>query len=159
MKLQVDDYTNPEFRVGRPSARAIIINDGSLLMIERNRPGLHYFSTPGGGIEDGETTLEAVQREIIEETSLNVRVEREIYRWVEGTHTHHFFLATYISGEPKLSDDAEENNNDPDNTHDPLWINLESIKDTPFGYWEPIKAQLMHDIQHGFPESVKLIEA
>jgi ADP-ribose pyrophosphatase YjhB (NUDIX family) len=48
---------------------------GRLLVVRRGRePGLGRWSVPGGRVEPGETDLEAVRREVLEETGLHVVV-------------------------------------------------------------------------------------
>jgi ADP-ribose pyrophosphatase YjhB (NUDIX family) len=54
---------------------------GRLLMIKRgHEPGAGLWSIPGGRIEPGESDIEAVVREMIEETGLTVEVGRLIGR-------------------------------------------------------------------------------
>ncbi len=55
-----------------------IVQDGKLLIISHRRHdnGHEYWLLPGGGIESGETEHECVVREMLEETGLQVRVER-----------------------------------------------------------------------------------
>lgn len=58
---------NPEGKVyRRPSARAIILKDGKVLLNYLSKYNCYEF--PGGGIEAGETPECAVQREVAEET-------------------------------------------------------------------------------------------
>ena len=58
---------NPEGKVyERPSARAIILKDGKVLLNHVSKFDCYEF--PGGGIEAGETPEQAVQREVAEET-------------------------------------------------------------------------------------------
>lgn len=45
---------------------------GLLLVANRRRNGRIDWSTPGGVVDDGETALEALEREITEETGLTV---------------------------------------------------------------------------------------
>ena len=58
---------NPEGKVyARPSAKAIILKDGKVLVNAISKYDCYEF--PGGGIEAGETPAQAVQREVAEET-------------------------------------------------------------------------------------------
>ncbi|NNC91964.1 MAG: NUDIX hydrolase [Acidimicrobiia bacterium] len=54
---------------------AVIVQDGSLLLVERaNPPGAGKWAVPGGAVEPGETLADAVVREVREETGLAVTV-------------------------------------------------------------------------------------
>jgi 8-oxo-dGTP diphosphatase len=56
---------------------AVLIRRGdSLLLIRRVKEGKEYHVVPGGGVEDGETLVQAARREILEELSLTIDVER-----------------------------------------------------------------------------------
>lgn len=49
--------------------------DGRLLLVLRGRePGAGLWSIPGGKVESGESLVEAVAREVLEETALKVEV-------------------------------------------------------------------------------------
>ncbi|HSX05549.1 MAG TPA: NUDIX domain-containing protein [Candidatus Saccharimonadales bacterium] len=140
----------------RRTARAIIIHDNQILLVERWRPGHHYFSIPGGGIEPAETPEQTMQREVAEETGCVVQTERQIYflQLADGTE-HYFFLARYISGEPHLpADSPEALGNGPENRFLPRWVPLVELPELPFLVWLPIKEQLVHDLHSGFPDSV-----
>lgn len=52
----------------RVAARAVIVKDGQLLLVKEKDDD--YFSTPGGGVDYGETMQEALTRELQEETGL-----------------------------------------------------------------------------------------
>lgn len=54
----------------RPSARGIVIKDGKVAMVHSKT--YDYFKFPGGGIEEGESPLEAMIREVREESGLTV---------------------------------------------------------------------------------------
>lgn len=54
----------------RHSARALVLTkEGKILLIKRIKEGVDpYYVTPGGGIEENETSIDAVKRELKEET-------------------------------------------------------------------------------------------
>jgi 8-oxo-dGTP diphosphatase len=98
---------------------AAIIRDGKVLIVRRARPpagGL--YTLPGGGVEVGETLIEAVVREVREETALAIEpgalagYREAITRDGDGRIERHFvilpFAARWIAGEPMLNDELSE---------------------------------------------------
>ena len=66
---------------------------------------------PGGGIEEGESSLEAAVREVDEETGLDVQIEK-LLRHVEevserGQRFVNFFLGRMTGGTLELGEDPE----------------------------------------------------
>jgi 8-oxo-dGTP diphosphatase len=60
----------------RVAVNGFVRHDDRVLLVEFDDvTGLHY-NLPGGGVEVGETLEEALHREIAEETSLHVSIER-----------------------------------------------------------------------------------
>ncbi len=61
--------------------KGIIINNGKILIIKRNKSEINgdIWETPGGKIEFGETLEEALLREIKEEVGLDVMVDKMLY--------------------------------------------------------------------------------
>lgn len=51
----------------------LIVENNSVLLVEYDDNGIHY-NLPGGGLEQGETILEGVAREVLEETTAQVDV-------------------------------------------------------------------------------------
>jgi ADP-ribose pyrophosphatase YjhB (NUDIX family) len=61
------------------AARAIIIEDNKILVMHRNKYGSEYYTLVGGRLEDGETLEQGLQREVKEETGLDVTSARLVY--------------------------------------------------------------------------------
>ncbi len=141
------------------TARGIIVHQGKILLHERWRDGLHYFSIPGGHVEAGETIEAAVLRELHEEIGLEVRLQRQVYLVKIDDYVHHIFLCDYVDGEPELQTTAPESADHlaGTNRYKPQWIPVEKVKELPFVYWEPIREQLVHDLENGFDEDCKTI--
>ena len=57
----------------RPSVCAIIINDNNQILLEQ-RSDNQLWGLPGGGVEISESVTQALYREVIEETGLNVQI-------------------------------------------------------------------------------------
>jgi 8-oxo-dGTP diphosphatase len=60
----------------RVAVYAVIMEQGQVLLAHRN--DIDWWNLPGGGMETGETVEEAIQREVREETGLEIEVEKLI---------------------------------------------------------------------------------
>lgn len=74
--LPVTERTERTERSERPSARVVLIDEhGSVLLFrveDAHQAGPPVWTTPGGGIESGESVTQAALRELTEETGLSV---------------------------------------------------------------------------------------
>lgn len=50
---------------------AVLRREGRILLIRQEKPGREYWLLPGGGVNMGETLLQAVQRELSEECGID----------------------------------------------------------------------------------------
>ena len=98
---------------------AIIQRDSLILLVRRANPPLQgEWSIPGGLVEVGETTREAITREVREETGLDVVPDRlvevfeRILRDENSRVEYHFVLIDYLcrvlSGEERAGSDVSE---------------------------------------------------
>ena len=76
----------------------ICMRDDKLLVIRKNRgPYIHRFDLPGGQLEHGETLMEAMKREFVEETGFEINIVSKAgttdfqypCKRKEFTHVHH----------------------------------------------------------------------
>ena len=81
----------------------VVIADGRALLIRRGNPPLEgEWSIPGGTLEVGEMLLDAVRRELAEETGIEVRVGDliEVFERIfpdgEGQPKYHFVILDYL---------------------------------------------------------------
>ena len=63
----------------RLSAKAVIVLDGSLLLVKHRDTEGDWYSLPGGGQRHGETLEETIRRECLEEIGLRVRMGRLLF--------------------------------------------------------------------------------
>ena len=91
----------------RDGSRAIIVNDGKILLTHELQSG--WWLIPGGGLEEGENPETCVIREVEEETGLIVRPLRQFLvmneYYEEYRYTGYFFVCEVTgNGQMKLTD-------------------------------------------------------
>jgi 8-oxo-dGTP pyrophosphatase MutT (NUDIX family) len=101
--------------VPRTAARIFLLDDQDRVLLIHQRLDLHrtdsHWIAPGGGLEDGETLIEAAVREVYEETGLRVAlppaaepvfIEREQFSFAGQyiDQTNYYFLARAASDVP-----------------------------------------------------------
>lgn len=103
--------------VPQAAVSAAIFRDGRVLLVKRSMPpSAGLWSLPGGHIEPGETALDAVQRELREETSIAARmhdiaaIKDVVQRNDRGVLIFHrviiVFAGEWLSGDVEAGDDA-----------------------------------------------------
>lgn len=135
-----------------PSRSAgIVIHNNQLLVMYRKKNNHMYYTFPGGTVEQGETPEAAAQREILEETSIRVEVDKLSYQIdiVSKTSTkrEYFYLCKYIDGTPQLLPGSIEYIRlNEKNFYKPLWISLEKLAHLKLYPFE-IRNRLIHDLK------------
>jgi len=97
----------------------VIVRDGRALIVKRaHEPRKGEWSLPGGLLELGESLVDAVKREIKEETNLDIEVGPvietfdRVHRDDAGKIRYHFVIVDYvcwpITGDASPGSDAEE---------------------------------------------------
>jgi ADP-ribose pyrophosphatase YjhB (NUDIX family) len=140
-----------------PKANSIVVattvfvqdESGRVLLIRRTDNGL--WALPGGAQDFGEYVAEAAVRETIEEAGVTVEVNdvvgiytnpHHVVEYSDGEVRQQFsicFRATYVSGEPKTSDESSE----------VRWVAVDELDSLP------IHASMRLRIDHGFERRAK----
>ena len=114
----------------RVVARGITFIDDNILLIERykkeNNQFLHYFTIPGGGVENDETIQDAAIRETKEETTCDVEIIEYLGEEYYPGGICHWFYCKYLNGTPTLSGEEKERNNS-DNYYKVVLIDMKNI--------------------------------
>ena len=128
--------------VPRVGVGAVVLDGDRVLLVRRGKPPLMgKWSLPGGMVELGETTREAIQREVAEECGLEIRVGEvagildRVVRDAEGRIRYHWVLVDYVavleSGELCAASDADE----------AQWVDVDDVErlDTTDGLMDMIR--------------------
>lgn len=119
-------YENPA-----PTVQAWIERDGEYLALRRGGEPLQgRWNMPGGFVEIGESGPEAIEREVMEETALEIEVEELIgifsSQYGEGEEADPIFDVAYrcrlLSGELEVSEESTEAG----------WFSLEDFPEPAF---------------------------
>lgn len=141
----------------RKAARAIIIKDGKMLVMFRNKFGSKYVTLLGGAVEIGEKPEDCVVREVAEEASVVVSSPRLVFIDHAGFFGDQYvYLCNYVSGEPALSEASHEFqiNKIGKNLYEPGWLPLTQLPEVSFLSAELQKALILA-INKGWPEQVQ----
>ena len=82
----------------RERARAIIIRDGKMVAMYREKEDRVFYTFPGGGMEGGETEEACVIREAFEEFGLTVKPIKKVYDYENEISIEHFYICEWIAG-------------------------------------------------------------
>lgn len=114
----------------RVVSRGITFIENSVLLIERFKKDgkelLHYYTIPGGGVEDNETYVEAAIRETEEETTVKTKFIKYLTKEDFGTGVCYWHYLEYVDGTPELGGEELERNH-PDNFYKVVLIDMKDI--------------------------------
>jgi ADP-ribose pyrophosphatase YjhB (NUDIX family) len=147
---RTDHYRSPD----APPANSIVVAvtafiqdaSGRLLLIRRTDNDL--YAIPGGALELGETLTETVQREVMEETGIDVQVTGMIGVYSDPEHVIEFtdgevrqefsicFRANPTGGELRTSDESKE----------VLWVAPTELDG--LNIHESIRLRIRHGLEH-----------
>lgn len=129
------------------SALAVVVRSGKVLLVRRrNRPDRGMWGFPGGKLKDGETSLDAATRELLEETGVTARSAMALPMLHLEHHPNDPDLAVqytmtpvlceWLEGEPMANDDALEAG----------WHSVEDVLEGNLAQSQNVDATLRHAI-------------
>lgn len=143
--------------ISRQRTAVIVVKDNKLLLIHRINNGKEYYVFPGGGREENESLEEGALRELSEETTIEGKIDRLVYKvmWDNGDENY-FYLCDYISGEPELRKDSEEYAEMKlgKQVYEPMWVDISKLPEL-LVYQLEIRDLFIEDLKNGFGDKVK----
>jgi len=107
-------------------AGVIILQDNKILLLHRKKDNQEYYCIPGGHVEPGETFEQAAVREIFEETTLRIVLDKKILDIQNQGRREIYFLAESFTGKAQLSG-PEAKRNSEKNRYMLEWVSLKHI--------------------------------
>lgn len=134
--------------------RAIIVRDGHLLVMKRNKFGKQYYTLIGGGVDAGESLEQSLVRELYEETGMVAQAARLVFIEQAGDPygDQYIFLCDGVTGDPVLNPASEEYKISSlgQNTYEPMWLPLDQLQSSRF-VSEVLKQKIIKSLTEGFP--------
>ena len=142
------------------AARAIIIENDQMLVMQRQKNNQLYYTLVGGRQNDGESIEECLVREIREETGLKIKEYNLVYTEKHNDPVYNdqfIFIATIEPHEgvalETMSEEALLNQNPyHENKHTPMWVPLKGFGHLPFRT-PALGAAIQTALKKGFPRT------
>lgn len=150
--------------MSRNHVRVIVIKDGNLLSMKRNKFGQKYQVLVGGGVNMGESNEVALHREVAEETGLKITNLRHVFSEDAGKFygKQQIYLADLDpSGgdQPALSPDSIEAKISADgkNIYEPEWLPLSQLSKVNFRS-RSLERAISECLKTGWPKQVRELD-
>lgn len=134
------------------SSAGIVVEGGKVLLAHHVEPGYDFWTLPGGRLEGNESVFDCARREMAEETSLAVELDRIVYIQEFAEPDYHFskffILCSGYTGEPTIA-------NKPDGEDHLVGLRFMSkpeIQELEV-YPEVLYGRFWEDLDLGFPET------
>ncbi|MFA5987343.1 MAG: NUDIX domain-containing protein [Candidatus Paceibacterota bacterium] len=105
---------------------AVVIGEDRILLIKRVKPGIEYYTFPGGSVEEGESDEVAMSRETLEELGIGGKIQQKIFEVNNNGKKEIYFLVGKYVGVPELGGPEKERMSEQNQYH-LEWVNLAKI--------------------------------
>lgn len=122
-----DYHEDEKTRLSGERHAGLVIRRGKILMIHRIKNGLEYYVFPGGHRRTGETGKETVEREIKEETGVEVNNIRKAFSHTTDKAEETYYYCDWVSGETPRIQGEENVRNSKENFYEPMWVDLAKV--------------------------------
>ena len=138
------------------AARAIIIENGKILVMHRNKQGSQYYTLVGGRANQNESIEDALVREVKEETGLDVTSHQLVYteNHAEPYNDQYIYLCEIAPHDSVAIQDTSEEafmNKLSVNMHEPRWADVKGFERLPFRTPQ-LQTAIMMGLKKGFPK-------
>jgi len=139
----------------RIRAGIVLIQNGKVALIERYRAGIHYFTFPGGGVDEGESPEQAAIRETMEELGVEVAIKQKVAEIHFGQKsTQLYFLVEEIGGEFGTGKGEEFESSNLDDLQKgiyiPIWMPIEELPQHTNVYPADIAGLVVKSVNEGW---------
>jgi 8-oxo-dGTP pyrophosphatase MutT (NUDIX family) len=140
----------------RTRAGIVLIKNNKVALIERFRAGLHYYTFPGGGVDEGESPEQAAVREAQEELGIEVILRQELAEVQLGQKSRQiYFLAVQrggVFGTGTGEEFSEAHRADPQKgTYIPIWMAIDELPRHGNIYPADLASLVVKSIGEGWP--------
>lgn len=128
----------------RVSCRAVIIDQGKVVAMYREKNNRVYYTFPGGGIDEGETEIECVKRECLEEFGIVVEPLNKLYVLEDAKTIQNYYYCNWVSGALGMGEGEEFSPDRNRGIYIPSLIPIENLPNLPL-VPDEIKAEVLAD--------------
>ncbi len=138
------------------AARAIIFENGKILVMHRQKYGSEYFTLVGGRSNENETMEQTLVREVKEETGMQVVAAKLVYIEMHQSpyNEQYIYVCNVAPHEGIAVQDASEEgemNRFEANVHKPYWVEVKAFSSMPFRTPQ-LQQAIVNGIKKGFPK-------
>lgn len=141
----------------RIRAGIVLVKENNVALIERHRSGLHYFTFPGGGVDEGESLEQAALREAQEELGIEVVIRRKLAEVQLGQKSRQIYFLVEQTGGIFGTGTGEEyhesrNRGAQKGKYIPIWMSIDELSRHRNVYPADVARLVVNSTTEGWPD-------